>query len=213
MPLRLDRSALLVSECLRATLDPELAIFAGLAEQAAERGILPRIAALANSFRAAGRPVVHIHVAHRPDFGGFTDSNPVSAKVMRESRVLIGSPQSEPMPVVVPQPGDFVSRRHSGLAMWYGTDLDSTLRNLGVDTVVLVGVSTNLALVGGSLGATDRGYRAIIAEDATAGASADTHEWMVANLLRLLATITTAGALRSELAGRTAASAASKESL
>jgi nicotinamidase-related amidase len=206
-----ERAAFLISECLRGTLDPELAIFAGLAAQAAERGILPRIAALADAFRTAQLPVVHIHVAHRPDFGGFTDSNPVSAKVKREARVLQGTPQAEPMPEVAPQPGDFVSSRHSGLAMWYGTDLDSTLRNLRIETVVLAGVSTNMALMGGSLGATDRGYRAVIVEDASAGATPATHAWMTANLLRLLATIATADEVHAELARRTAGATARQE--
>ncbi|WP_336502276.1 hypothetical protein [Candidatus Frankia alpina] len=109
-----ERAALIVSECLRGTLDPELTIFGGLAEQAAERGILPRIAA---DFRALGLPVVHIHVAHRSDFGAFSDTNPVSAKVRRERRVLAGTPQASPMPQVAPLSGDYVSTRRSGLAM------------------------------------------------------------------------------------------------
>ncbi|MCM3920575.1 cysteine hydrolase [Frankia sp. AiPs1] len=200
-----ERAALIVSECLRGTLDPELAIFAGLAEQAAERGILARIAALAADFRALGLPVVHIHVAHRPDFGAFSDTNPVSAKVRRERRVLAATPQASPMPQVAPQPGDYVSTRRSGLAMWYGTDLDSTLRNLRIETVVLTGVSTNVALLAGALGATDRGYRSVLVEDAAAGASVESHTWIVANLLRLLSTIARAGEVHADLARRGAA--------
>ncbi|CAJ61786.1 MULTISPECIES: cysteine hydrolase [Frankia] len=200
-----ERAALVVSECLRGTLDPELAIFAGLAEQAAARGILARIAALAADFRTLELPVVHIHVAHRPDFGAFSDTNPVSAKVRRERRVLAGTPQAEPMPQVAPQPGDYVSTRRSGLAMWYGTDLDSTLRNLRVDTVVLTGVSTNMALLAGALGATDRGYRSVLVEDATAGASAESHAWIVANQLRMLSTIARADEIHADLTRRDAA--------
>ena len=74
--------------------------------------------------------------------------------------------------------------------MWYGTDLDAMLRNCGVDTVVLTGVSTNLALFGGSLGAIDRGYQAVLVEDASAGGSAETHQWMLENTYPMLASIT-----------------------
>jgi nicotinamidase-related amidase len=52
-------------------------------------------------------------------------------------------------------------------------------------------VSTNVALFGGSLGAVDRGYQSVIAEDATAGGSAETHAWMVENALPLLAAMST----------------------
>ena len=64
--------------------------------------------------------------------------------------MLRGTPDVEPMEGLVPEPSDYVSVRRSGLGMWYGTDLDATLRDLGVATVVLSGVSTNLALFAGA---------------------------------------------------------------
>jgi nicotinamidase-related amidase len=193
-----QRAALLIVECQRGVLDPELAIFAGLADQAAGRGILPRIAALAAGFRTAGLPVVHAHVAHRADFGGAAVTNPITARTARERRMVAGTPEVEPMPEVVPAPGDFVSTRHSGLGLWYGTDVDSTLRNLRVGTVVLTGVSTNLALFAG----VDRGYQAVIVEDASAGATADAHDWMVTNTLPLLAALAPAEAVAAAIAER-----------
>jgi nicotinamidase-related amidase len=194
------RAALVIVECQRGVLDPDLAIFAGLAEQCAERGVLGRIAQLAAAFRASGQPVVHAHVAHRPDFGGAAITNPITARTRREGRMVAGTPEVEPMPEVAPRSGDYVSTRHSGLGLWYGTDVDATLRNLRVDTVVLAGVSTNLALFAGAVGAVDRGYQAVVVEDASAGATAEAHDWMVTNTLPLLATLATTdevtGALR-----------------
>ena len=186
------RSALLISECQRGILDPDLTSIGGLAEQAAQRNILPRIAELATAFRAADAPVFHIHIGYRPDFLGCATTSPLMGRSRREARMVAGTPDSEPMPDVEPLDGDFVCSRRSGLAMWYGTDLDAMLRNLDVKTVVLVGVSTNLALFGGSLGAVDRGYQSVIAEDATAGGSAETHAWMVENSLPLLSAMSTA---------------------
>jgi nicotinamidase-related amidase len=194
------RAALLIVECQRGVLDPGLAIFAGLAEQATGRGILPRIAALAADFRTAGLPVVHAHVAHRADFGGAAVTNPITARTAREGRMVAGTPEVEAMPEVAPAPGDYVSTRHSGLGLWYGTDVDSTLRNLRVDTVVLTGVSTNLALFAGAVGAVDRGYQAVIVEDASAGATAEAHDWMVTNTLPLLAALAPAAAVSAALA-------------
>ena len=86
--------------------------------------------------------------------------------------------------------------------MWYGTNLDATLRSLRVETIVLSGVSTNIAMFGGALGAVDRGYKAVLAEDATAGAAADLHDWMITNTLPILATISTVDEIIAELASR-----------
>lgn len=190
-----QRAALLISECQRGVLDPDLAVFPGLAEQAAERAILPRIADLASVFRELGLPVVHIHMAARRGQVGRAPTTPIAARSAREQRMEKGTADVESMPEIAPQPADIVSTRTSGIGMWYGTDLDSTLRNLGIETIVLVGVSTNIALFAASVEATDRGYRAVIAEDATAGATREVHEWMVANTLPLVATLTTSAAV------------------
>jgi biuret amidohydrolase len=53
-----------------------------------------------------------------------------------------------------------------------------------------------------ALGAVDRGYKAVLAEDATAGAAADLHDWMITNTLSLLATISTVDEIIAELASR-----------
>ncbi len=194
------RAALVISECQRGVLDPDLAVFAGLAEHAAGRHALARVAELADRCRALGLPVVHAHVAHRPDFAGMATTNPISALAAREGRMVAGTAEVEAMDEVAPEPADHVSLRRSGLGMWYGTDLDATLRHLGVGTVVLTGVSTNVAIVAGCLGAVDRGYHAVVAEDATAGASTETHKWNVEHTLPLLATVSSSAEVVEALA-------------
>jgi nicotinamidase-related amidase len=184
-----QRAGLVISECQRGVLDASIAIFPGLAEQAADRGMLGNIDRLATAFRAAGHPVVHVHVAHRPDFGGVVPNSLVAVRARKANSMVAGTPAVEPMDGAVPTPGDYVSLRRAGIGMWYGTDLDATLRNLGVTTVVLCGVSTNLALFAGSMGAIDRGYSVVLPEDATAGAAPELHDWMVTNSLPLIATI------------------------
>jgi nicotinamidase-related amidase len=187
-----QRAALVISECQRGVLDPSIAIFPGLAEQAAARGIVGAIGRLAGAFRDAGLPVVHVHVAHRPDFGGVVPNSLVAVRARKSDSMVAGTPAVEPMEGVAPEPGDYVSLRRAGVGMWYGTDLDATLRNLGVTTLVLCGVSTNIALFAGSMGAIDRGYWVVLPEDATAGAAPDLHEWMTTNTLPLIATMSTA---------------------
>jgi len=197
-----ERPALVISECQRGVLDPAVAIFPGLAQQAQERGMLANIARLAAAFRTHDFPVVHVHVAHRPDFGGVVVNSMVTARSRKAESMRAGTPDVEPMEGLVPEPSDYVSARRSGLGMWYGTDLDATLRNLGVATVVLSGVSTNLALFAGAIGAVDRGYRAVLAEDASAGAAPELHEWMITNALPLVTTITSVDDIITDVTAR-----------
>ena len=125
-------------------LDPAIAIFPGLAEQAAERGMLPTIDRLA-PFRGAGRPVVHVHAADRPDFGAVVPNSLIAVRSKKIGAMVEGTPAVEPMEAPFPSRVITFSARHSGVGMWFGTNLDATLRNLGVSTIVLCGVSTNVA--------------------------------------------------------------------
>ena len=71
-----------------------------------------------------------------------------------------------------------------------GTDLDAVLRNLGVSTIVVVGVSLNIAIPNVVMDAVNAAYRVVVARDAVAGIPADYGAAMITNTLSLLATIT-----------------------
>ncbi|MDO8361527.1 MAG: cysteine hydrolase [Actinomycetota bacterium] len=185
------RPALLISECQRGILDPSLTTLPGLAQQVAERGVLHRIAQLAAVCRAHDIPVFHVHIGHLPGMVGCAISSPLMAMSRRSGGLVAGTPVAEVMPEVAPQAGDIVCSRKAGLAMWYGTDLDSLLRNCGVRTLLMTGVSSNIALFGGTLGGVDRGYQVVIPEDATAGTTPDSHRIMIETTYPVLASITT----------------------
>lgn len=190
MPLKLESPcALLINECQRGLLDPDHALFPGIAQQAGERGIVPLIARLAREFRKRGLPVVFIHVRHRADFVGVTVNNPAVAYVHRVGGLVEGSAQVEPIPELVPQESDHLVIRHSGMTVFYGNHLDSLLRNLQVQTLVLAGVSTNAAVPGMVLGALDRGFSIVVPEDCIAGADAESHDALMKHLIRPLAQV------------------------
>ena len=69
MPLTLaGPAALLISECQHGIVAPGGGGFAGLVDEVARRGVIPRLAALAHAFRTSGLPVFPLTVAPRPDF-------------------------------------------------------------------------------------------------------------------------------------------------
>jgi len=153
--------AVIINECQRGVIEPSSGGFAALVEQVEKRGIVPRIAALADDFRAAGQPVIHLPIAHRPDFAD-VQPNSLLAALARKNRFLVaGSTEAEIVDALTPAPGDFVVTRSSGLIGFLGTPLDAMLRRMQVGTVVLAGVSTNVAIAGCAMIATELGRRLI----------------------------------------------------
>ncbi|MDV9201087.1 isochorismatase family protein, partial [Streptomyces sp. Wh19] len=86
---------------------------------------------------------------------------------------------------------DLVVRRLHGLSPIAGTDVDALLRNLGCRTLVVTGVSANVAVPNAVFDAVNLGYTAVVPSDAIAGVPADYTPAMIRNTLALVATITT----------------------
>lgn len=203
-----QRAALVISECQNGMTNPGYASSSGLAAEAAGRGIIERIRALAEGCRAAGVPVVHCTFVPRADFAGTTATCLLLASLRKRAAVHEGRPEAEIHPLLTPQAADFVIRRQHGLSAFHGTELEAVLRSLGTDTVILAGVSTNIAIPGTSLEAVNRGFAVVIPEDCTAGAWPEAHEFQVKHTLPLLATVTTSEAVRSALGVPAAAGSA-----
>lgn len=193
------RAALIVNECQLGVVDAGYSLFPDLARQVAERGILDRIAGLAAAFRAHGLPVLHTPVIQRPDLADVEANSLINALTLKGGALKAGSPKATYASQLVPQPEDFVIERTAGLIAFNATALDATLRRLGVSTVVLTGVSTNVAMPGNTMTAVDLGYYVVIPEDCIAGADAETHRVIVEQQLRMLARITTADAVIAAL--------------
>ena len=186
------RAALVISECQLGVIEPERAIFQGLANEVVRRGIVPRIAGLAERFRKAGLPVSHATAAHRPDFADVKPNTLIDALVRKNRTMVSGTPDVAIVAELAPKPEDIVMERSSGLIPFLGTALDSVLRRMDIETVVITGVSTNLAVTGSAFAAAEMGYHVVIPEDCIAGADPEVHRVIVEQQLRMIARIVTA---------------------
>jgi len=193
------RAALVVNEVQNAIANPSY-IDTPLAGQVSERGIVARINTLAETFRQAGAPVIFAVIAARTaDFAGFRVNCALAAGIRRKGHLVAGTANAAIHDDLVVEPSDIVSSRAHGMAPFTGTTLDATLRGYGVDTVVLCGVSTNIALPGAATEAVALGYNVVLAEDCTAGATPETHQMQVSMHLPLLATVTDAASVTAAL--------------
>ena len=195
------RAALIISECQRGIVEQGMGGFAGLIEQVKQRRILPNIARIAERFREARLPVFHLTIAHRPDFVD-VQPNSLLAVMARKNRLLIvGSPEAEIVKDLTPAPQDLMVARSSGLIGFHGTALDAMLRRMRIETIVIAGVSTNVAVAGCAMAGADLGYHVIIAEDCVAAADPVTHEVIIKDQLRMIARIASADDVEQALQG------------
>jgi biuret amidohydrolase len=182
-------TAIVTQELQGAVVGPN----AGLAVLAKEarREALPNIERLLPTARAAGVHVVHCLVQRRPDGLGSNHNAKIFAIPMNDVDISPGSPGATLLPEFGPAPDDVVLYRWHGVGPMGGTDLDAVLRNLGVSTIVAVGVSVNVAITNLVMDAVNAAYRVVVPRDAVAGIPTDYASAIIDNTLSLLATITT----------------------
>lgn len=186
----LARAALVTSECQNGVIGsgsvlPELAA-------AAAATVVTNGARLCAAARLAGVPVVHCVAGRRPDDRG-SNRNARLFKAMLKSpvRLDVGSDAAEVVAEFGVQESDFVLSRIHGLSPMAGTDLDPVLRNLDVRTIVVVGVSVNVAVTNLVMDAVNLGYQVVVPRDAVAGVPASYADAVIDNTLSILADVVT----------------------
>lgn len=192
-------TAVVTQECQGAVMGPN----AGLAVLAAEarREALPNITRLLPVARAAGVHVVHCLVQRRADGLGSNHNARLFARAGRGVDIEPGSEGATLLPELGPEPTDMVLTRWHGVGPMGNTDLDAVLRNLGVTTIVAVGVSLNIAIPSLVMDAVNSAYRVVLPRDAVAGFPAEYGAAVIDNSLSLLTTVTTTDELLDIWAG------------
>ena len=183
-------TALVTQECQNGVIG-ERAIFPQLAE-AARVEMIPNADRLAKAARAAGVPVIHCLALRRPDGLGSSDNARIFAAA-RKSDVILepGSEAAQVIPEIGVEDADVVLSRLHGIGPMARTDLDPVLRNLGVRTIVGIGVSVNVGMTNFVMDAVNLGYRFVLPRDAVAGVPPSYADAVIENTLSLLATVTT----------------------
>src|SRR5207302_4495654 len=100
-----------------------------------------------------------------------------------------GSEAAAVIPEIGVEDSDVVLTRLHGIGPMAGTDLDPVLRNLGVRTIVGVGVSVNVGMTNFVMDAVNLGYRFVLPRDAVAGVPTEYAEAIIDQTLSLLATV------------------------
>lgn len=169
----------------------ERSVLPALADAAAVE-MLPALERLLPAARTAGVQVVHCTAYRRADGKGANHNARLFLGVRKSPVALLpGTAEVEVVPTLGPEPDDLVLTRTHGLDPMCGTDLDPVLRNLGVRTLVVTGVSVNVAVTNLVMDAVNRGYDVVLPRDAVCGLPREYADAMIDNTLALLAVVTT----------------------
>ena len=107
--------------------------------------IIPKIVQLVEFFRQHNRPVIWtIHVHQGNDIGLLGPMWPATGPHSPTKALVKGTPGVEMInELPAPAPNELVieKRRYSA---FFQTDLELNLRNMGIDTLVITGVNTNI---------------------------------------------------------------------
>jgi nicotinamidase-related amidase len=160
-------------------------VLPGLARSAADLGLVGNLKSLFDAARSVGVRIYYCTDERRPDGFGFAHNTLVSRN-MAEGQDGSGG-HGPVMPEIAPQPPDVVFRREQGLTGFYATGLDPYLRNTGVTTVIVTGVSLNIAVLGTVIEAMNRGYTVIVPRDCIASDPPEYAEQAVRYTIRNIA--------------------------
>jgi nicotinamidase-related amidase len=182
----------------------DLASFPELAAACDDVHLVGHAARLIARARKAHVPIVHCLAEFTADRTGTVINTPLHAAVLRRpEHLLAGTPATDIVPGLGAHSSDPRSIRRHGVAPFVGTDLDATLRDLGVRALIVVGVSINLGILGLCIEAVDLGYQVVVATDAVAGVPSDYAATVLATSVSLVASLATVDQLITALGDET----------
>jgi nicotinamidase-related amidase len=173
-------------------IDLQLGILSRPTEPRPAVAVLETCRGLAVRFRAAGGKVVLVNV----DFGPERAYAPPGLTQHQATQSANGlPPEWADLADGLAEPGDIlITKRQWGA--FTGTELDHTLRRLGVDSIVIGGIATNFGVESTARHGWELGYHVVVVEDACATtAPGELHDVAFTQVFPRIARITRSDAL------------------
>ena len=184
-------TALLIMECQAGIVGGDGKLGA-LSEATKRHKTIDHVARVLSAARGTGAKVFHCTMARRPDGAGAAANCLLLAATAKRGPGLVpGSPQQAIVEALKPADGEWVLTRFHGVTPFHATELDQLLRNVGVRTLIVTGVSVNIGILGLTIEAVNAGYQVVIPREAVAGTPDEYVEAVFAHTLKLLATVST----------------------
>lgn len=204
MPLdRIDpgRAAMIIQD-LQNDVIHERGAFAdsGSPDHAKKQKVVANVRGLADACRSAGTPVIHVWYIVDPGAPGLKLNAPLFQVLKEANAVVRGTWGAAPVDGLEPQEGDLVVEKMR-MNAFHGTRLDTLLRGLGTETLIITGAWTNMSIEHTARHAADAGYQAVVCSDGCSTISDDWHRAALSYAMTNVATVATCAEVAQALRG------------
>jgi gluconolactonase len=172
----------------------------GAPEHAKEQNVVENVKTLAKTCRSKGIPVIHVWYIVEDGAPGLKLNAGLFQGVKDANALVRGSWGAAAAEGLEPKDGDFIVEKMR-MNAWEGTRLESLLKGLGRDTIIVTGAWTNMSVEHTSRTGADKGYYMVVPEDGCSTMNADWHNASINYALQNVSTVTTCGAVTEALAG------------
>ena len=172
----------------------------GAPEHAKEQNVVENVKRLADTCRSKGIPVLHVWYIVEEGAPGLKLNAGLFQGVKETGGLVRGSWGAAPAEGLEPEEGDLVVEKMR-MNAWEGTRLESLLKGLGRDTVIVTGAWTNMSVEHTARTGADKGYYMVVPEDGCSTMNADWHNASINFALQNVSTVTTCAAVTEALGG------------
>jgi nicotinamidase-related amidase len=160
--------------------------------------LLERVRQAIADVRAHGGTIGYVRVAFTEEDWAAIPAGAMFASVGQNRLMHHEDPSTAIHDALAPEPGDIVVRKTRVGAM-FTTDLDRQLRDRGIDTLVLSGLSTSGVVLSTVIEATDRDYQLYVLSDGTDDPDAESRDFLLGKVFPRRAQVIDTGTLRARL--------------
>ena len=163
-----------------------------------KEALLERVRTAIADVRDHGGTIGYIRVAFTEEDWAAIPATAMFARAGQDRAMHHEDPATAIHDAVAPEPGDIVVRKTRVGAM-STTDLDRQLRDRGIDTLVLAGLSTSGVVLSTVVEATDRDYKLYVLSDGTDDPDAEARDFLLGKVFPRRAEVIDTGMLRALL--------------
>ena len=172
----------------------------GAPQHAKEQNAVENCRRLAEACRGAGIPVIHVWYVVEDGSRGLKVNAPLFEGVKEANALVRGSWGAQPAEGLEPKDGDLVVEKMR-MNAWQDTILESLLRGLERDQLIVTGAWTNMSVEHTARNGADKGYFMFVPEDCCATMNADWHNASINYALQNVSTVTSCDAIVSAIGG------------
>jgi nicotinamidase-related amidase len=177
-----DRTAVLITDPQIDFLKPDSVVWDKVGETVEENAVVDKLRRLRDAAAEGDVPVFYSpHEYEDAEYESWEHLNTID-QIMFDTRMFdVAGDGADFVPELEPDDNTFVLSPHKQLSGFWSNDVQIQLRQRGVDTLVLAGMSANLCVESHLRDAVENGFEVLTVTDATAAAGEEALEAALTN--------------------------------